>query len=89
MHETVIERVGNTTLATFSRLLHALVAQYYVASATLSDQDKMHRAVRSYHKLVRLIDAGEADAAEEHWRRQMTFTIEGWQRNQRVDLFEG
>ena len=88
MHETVIERAGNTTLATFSRLLHALVSQYYLASATLTDQEKMHRAVRSYRKLVRLIDAGDADAAEEHWRRQMTFTIEGWQRNRRVDLFE-
>jgi GntR family transcriptional regulator, transcriptional repressor for pyruvate dehydrogenase complex len=87
MHETLMERSGNTTLTTFSRLLHALVAQYYVTSATLSDQDKMHRAVRSYRKLVRLIDAGDADAAEEHWRKQMTFTIEGWQRNQRVDLF--
>ena len=88
MHETLMERAGNTTLVTISRLLHALVAQYYVTSATLSDQEKMHRAVRSYRKLVRLIDAGDADGAEEHWRKQMTFTIEGWQRNQRVDLFE-
>jgi DNA-binding FadR family transcriptional regulator len=83
-----MERAGNTTLATFSRLLHALVTQYYVTSAALSDQEKMQRAVRSYRKLVRLIDAGDANAAEEHWRKQMTFTIEGWQRNQRVDLFE-
>jgi GntR family transcriptional repressor for pyruvate dehydrogenase complex len=88
MHETLMERAGNTTLTTFSRLLHALVAQYYVTSAALSDQEKMQRAVRSYRKLVRLIDAGDADGAEEHWRKQMTFTIEGWQRNQRVDLFE-
>jgi len=48
----------------------------------------MHRAVRSYRKLVRLVEAGDAAAAEEHWRRQMTFTIEGWQRNQIVDLFD-
>jgi GntR family transcriptional repressor for pyruvate dehydrogenase complex len=88
MHETLMERAGNTTLTTFSRLLHALVAQYYITSAALSDQEKMQRAVRSYRKLVRLIDAGDAHGAEEHWRKQMTFTIEGWQRNQRVDLFE-
>jgi DNA-binding FadR family transcriptional regulator len=88
MHETLMERAGNTTLATFSRLLHALVTQYYVTSAALSDQEKMQRAVRSYRKLVRLIDAGDANAAEEHWRKQMTFTIEGWRREQRVDLFE-
>jgi hypothetical protein len=37
--------------------------------------------------LVRLIDAGDAAAAEDHWRKQMTFTIDGWVRNQRVELF--
>jgi DNA-binding FadR family transcriptional regulator len=88
MHETLMERAGNNTLVTISRLLHALVTQYYVTSAARSDQERLQRAVRSYRKLVRLIDAGDADAAEEHWRKQMTFTIEGWQRNQRVDLFE-
>ena len=88
MHETLIERAGNTTLATFSHLLHSLVARYYVRSAARSDDEKMHRAVRSYRKLVRLIEAGDAAAAEEHWPRQMTFTIEGWQRNQIVDLFD-
>ena len=88
IHETIIDRAGNTTLATISRLLHALVAQYYVKSAARSDDEKMHRAVRSYRKLVRLIDAGDALTAEEHWRKQMTFTIEGWQRNQSIDLFE-
>ena len=83
-----MERAGNNTLATFSRLLHALVAQYYVVSAALSDQERMHRAVRSYRKLVKLIDAGDASGAEEHWRKQMTFTIEGWQEHQRLNLFE-
>lgn len=88
MHETLIERAGNTTLATFSHLLHSLVARYYVSSAARSDDEKMHRAVRSYRKLIRLIEAGDATATEEHWRRQMAFTIEGWQRNRSVDLFD-
>jgi GntR family transcriptional regulator, transcriptional repressor for pyruvate dehydrogenase complex len=87
MHETLIERAGNTTLATISHLLHSLVAEYYLRSAAASDQEKMQRAVRSYRKLVRLIDAGDAAAAEDHWRKQMTFTIDGWVRNQRVELF--
>ena len=87
IHETLIERAGNTTLATISHLLHSLVAEYYLRSAAASDQEKMQRAVRSYRKLVRLIDAGDAAAAEDHWRKQMTFTIDGWVRNQRVELF--
>jgi DNA-binding FadR family transcriptional regulator len=89
MHETLIERAGNTTLATISALLHSLVAQFYVRSAARSDDEKMQRAARSYRKLVRLIDAGDAPAAEEHWRKQMTFTIEGWHRNEPLDLFDG
>ena len=89
MHETLIERAGNTTLATISALLHSLVAQFYLRAAARTDDEKMQRAVRSYRKLVRLIDAGDAPGAEEHWRKQMTFTIEGWHRNQPIDLFDG
>ena len=89
MHETLIECAGNTTLATISALLHSLVAQFYVRAAARSDDEKMQRAARSYRKLVRLIDAGDAPGAEEHWRKQMTFTIEGWHRNQPIDLFDG
>ena len=59
-----MERAGNNTLATFSRLLHALVAQYYVRSAAMTDHEQMLRAVRSYRKLVRLITAGELRHAE-------------------------
>ena len=88
VHETIIDRAGNTTLATISGLLHALVARYYVRSAARSDDEKMHRAVRSYRKLARLIEQGDATGAEEHWRKQMTFTIEGWHHDRSVDLFD-
>jgi GntR family transcriptional repressor for pyruvate dehydrogenase complex len=88
VHETIIDRAGNNTLATISGLLHALVARYYVRSASRSDDEKMHRAVRSYRKLARLIEQGDAAGAEEHWRKQMTFTIEGWQHDRSVDLFD-
>jgi GntR family transcriptional regulator, transcriptional repressor for pyruvate dehydrogenase complex len=89
VHESLIECAGNSTLATLSRLLHAMVAQYYERSAAASTPDKMQRAVRSYRKLVRLVEHGDADAAEEHWRKQMTFTIEGWRNNRRIQLFDG
>jgi DNA-binding FadR family transcriptional regulator len=88
MHETIIARTGNTTLATISGLLHALVSRYYLRSAARSDDEQMHRAVRSYRKLVRLIEQGDAVTAEDHWRRQMTFTIEGWHHDRSVDLFD-
>jgi len=88
MHEAIIDRAGNTTLATLSGLLHSLVARYYVRAAAISDPERMHRAVRSYRKLVRLIDQGDAARAQEHWRRQMSFTIEGWHRDRGVNLFD-
>src|SRR4051812_26751694 len=88
MHEAIIDLAGNTTLATISGLLHALVARYYVRSASRTDGPQMQRAVRSYRKLVRLIEAHDEAAAEEHWRRQMTFTITGWERDRSVDLFD-
>jgi len=87
MHESLISCAGNTTLATLSGLLHAMVARYYGRSAAASTPDDMRRAVRSYRKLVRLIEAGDADAAEEHWRKQMSFTIEGWRNHRRIQLF--
>jgi DNA-binding FadR family transcriptional regulator len=87
MHESLIRCAGNSTLATLSGLLHAMVARYYGRSAAASTPDEMRRAVRSYRKLVRLIEAGDADAAEEHWRKQMSFTIEGWRNNRRIQLF--
>jgi DNA-binding FadR family transcriptional regulator len=88
MHEAIIDRAGNTTLATISGLLHALVARYYRRSAALTSDAHMLRAARSYRKLVRLIEQGDATAAEDHWRRQMTFTIEGWQHDRSIDLFD-
>jgi len=88
VHETIMEQAGNRTLATVSRLLHGLVAAYYQRSASKSDQPRMLRAVRSYRKLVSLIEAGDADGAEEHWRQQMAYTVSGNDRSQPIDAFD-
>jgi DNA-binding FadR family transcriptional regulator len=89
VHESLIACAGNTTLATLSGLLHAMVARYYERSAAASTPEHMRRAVRSYRKLLRLIEAGAAQEAEDHWRKQMTFTIEGWRKDHRIELLEG
>jgi DNA-binding FadR family transcriptional regulator len=34
-------------------------------------QDQFRKLVRSYRKLVLLIDAGDAEGAERHWRTHM------------------
>ena len=87
VHETLMERSGNRTLATLSLLLHELVQDYYDRSAELSDRSTVQQAVRSYRKLIRLINAGDAEAAEVHWRKQMSYTINTQDRYRTLDVF--
>ncbi len=75
LHETVVTRAGNTTLATVSRMLHELRSEYYWwASHEGADRKQFERAVRSYRKLVRLIVARDVAGAEDHWRKQLSYT---------------
>jgi DNA-binding FadR family transcriptional regulator len=75
-HQTIVERAGNLTMATVAQLIRELVTSYYVSAAERDGADAatFARAVRSYRKLVRLVEAGDAEGAEEHWRRQMVWT---------------
>jgi len=88
LHETIMERAGNTTMAVFSRLLHELVEHYYLDSAASADPPTMQRAVRSYRKFVKLVESGDAATAEDHWRKQMAYTSEKRPQNAVLDLFE-
>jgi GntR family transcriptional regulator, transcriptional repressor for pyruvate dehydrogenase complex len=71
VHETLLLRSGNNTLSVISQLLHRIVLERYVHAAADSPPSLMRRAAKSYAKLVRLIAAGEADAAKAHWEKQM------------------
>lgn len=77
MHETLIERSGNTTLSTLSQLMHVLVSTYYSRGIQRADQRAMRRAVRSYRRLIELIEAGDADGAVAHWNSLMSYTVRG------------
>lgn len=74
VHETVLERAGNPTLSTLSRMLHDLVLRYYADRAATTDQKRMRRAVRSYRRLVDLIIQGSVEEAHSHWEKQIFFT---------------
>lgn len=87
LHELIVERGGNETLSTLSRLLHELVRQYYRRSVGHTHAGMMERAVRSYRKLYRLVESGDAEGAEDHWRRQMTFTASRQSRTEPLELF--
>jgi len=87
VHEALMERSGNRTLATLSRLLHQLVLEYYERASSTTDQPAMRKAVNSYRKLLRLIEAGDAAGAESHWRKQMSYTIDRTNRDERFDTY--
>jgi DNA-binding FadR family transcriptional regulator len=75
-HEALIERSGNLTLTTISALLHMLVESFYARSVRVdTPRDTMRRAVRSYSKLVDLIESGDQTGAVAHWEAQMAYTI--------------
>ena len=89
VHETLVERSGNDTLAMLTKLLQNMVRAYYLSNMDNVDQALMRRAVRGYRKLVGLIRGGEADAAIAHWHATMTYTISGHDRDELVTITAG
>lgn len=88
IHQTLVERAGNHTLALLAKVLHEVVEEYYRFAAKGSDVALMERAVRSYRRLRRYIEDGDAEGAAAHWRRQMGFTISKLDRDQPLELFQ-
>lgn len=75
-HELVMQRCGNRTLALQGGVLAEIVAthlQLTMAQGLPGAETPAHfrRAIRSYERLVRLVEAGDADAAEAHWRAHL------------------
>lgn len=89
VHETLVERSGNTTLATLTKLLQNMVHAYYTRNMDKVDQDLMRRAVRGYRKLMRLISEHDDTAAIEHWRATMRYTISGRDPDEPVTIANG
>jgi DNA-binding FadR family transcriptional regulator len=87
-HATIIERSGNETLSVISHLLHKLTIDRYTAGARQSDQALMRRAVRSYRKLVDLIERGDAEQASAHWEKQMRWVTAG-SNDEPLAVYEG
>ncbi len=72
-HELVMELSGSDTLCLVVGMLHDVIEKH--AEATLHeylDPKNTRKAIRSQEKLVRLIEDGDEDEAEAHWRRHLT-----------------
>ncbi len=75
VHETLVERAGNTTLATLSMVLRDLTQSFYAGMSKPATPALMNRAVKSYRRLIELIEDGDEEAATTHWEKQMAFSL--------------
>jgi GntR family transcriptional repressor for pyruvate dehydrogenase complex len=64
-HEELVSMGGNQTLGIVAEMLDEVVSRAVTAVAQAG-------AAESEARLVELIEAGDADGAEDHWRRHMT-----------------
>lgn len=74
-HEGLVAMAGNQTLSIVAEMLNEVVARAVTAvsqeesgEASLATR---RRGVRSQERLAALVEAGDADAAEAHWRTHM------------------
>jgi DNA-binding FadR family transcriptional regulator len=75
-HEELVALAGNQTLTIVAEMLNEVVARAVTAvSRAAPDAEESaatrRRGVRSQARLADLIEVGDADAAEEHWRTHM------------------
>ncbi|MBY4573349.1 GntR family transcriptional regulator [Gordonia paraffinivorans] len=76
-HDLLLERAGNQTLGLIGRVLVDVVATHMsrvVSRTTDTDEvvTQFKKTIRAYRKLVALVEAGDADGAEAHWKRHMS-----------------
>ncbi|MFE5027447.1 FadR/GntR family transcriptional regulator [Streptomyces sp. NPDC056656] len=97
-HELVMERSGNRTLAVQGAMLQDIVAMHLMIRVSRNfdateSPERFHRAIKAYRKLLALLEAKDADAAERHWRAHMKAAAEYLLRGELhnkpvVDLFD-
>jgi len=93
-HEELVSMAGNQTLTIVAEMLNEVVARAVtlVSQSTNGDSKATRqRGVRSQERLAALIEAGEADAAEQHWRTHMVVVgrvMLGQQAKTVVDLLD-
>jgi len=83
-HRLLVEEGGNRTLLFLSSILQDLVARYQVeffGRRGLADDVQRRRSlwgIRSFRRLIELIEVGDTDGAEAHWRLHLTNANASW-----------
>ncbi|MDO7842328.1 FadR/GntR family transcriptional regulator [Sphingomonas immobilis] len=83
-HRLLVELGGNHTLLFLTAVLQDVVEHYQVSSLSrraMPEETQRRRSlwgIRSFQKLIELIDAGRGDEAEEHWRLHVVNSNKSW-----------
>ena len=92
-HELLMELAGNRTLALVVGMLHDIIEMHVESSMErYPDVDATRRSVRSQERLLELIEAGDVEGAEQHWRDHVRnagrWILDVAGRKSVVDLFD-
>lgn len=85
-HRTLVQLSGNKPLILLIETIHSVVARYQtmvmsmhrLGQASADVRSSMSVALKSHKKLIDMIERGDADAAELHWRKHMEVTQKTW-----------
>jgi GntR family transcriptional repressor for pyruvate dehydrogenase complex len=89
-HELVAERCGNKTLAIQVAMLQDIVARHMgtAISRDMTDPARsapFKRQVRSFEKLIELLEARDVEGAERHWRAHLDAAAKSMSRTLPMD----
>jgi DNA-binding FadR family transcriptional regulator len=93
-HEALVALAGNQTMTILVEMLNDVVTRAVAAVAQTPAEESVatrRRGVRSQQRLADLIEAGDAEAAEAHWRTHMVVVgkvLLGQQAKTVVDLLD-
>jgi DNA-binding FadR family transcriptional regulator len=75
-HEQLVELAGNQTLSIIAEMLNEILTRAVTAVSQAAPADHPNgtllRGLRSQERLLELLAAGDAEAAEAHWKRHLT-----------------
>ncbi|TAM65152.1 FCD domain-containing protein [Mycobacterium sp.] len=74
-HSAIVEAAGNTTLAELSKMLFQIIEAHnamYIATHPRGFSSPVNKqAQRAYVRLVKLLNEGDIEGAQKHWRRHL------------------
>ena len=89
-HRLLVDLAGNHTLHFLIRILQDVVARYQVRHLQLNplpleeSRKSIAAGFRSFERLIDLIEMGDADSAEEHWRAHLINANKVWASDQQL-----